>query len=78
MMYKQISLFDGFDATEKIAYDQLKLRSEREVLLFLKQFITLEEDELTPYRHKNGYYQKKAHYINGKKVNRQVYAAVKK
>ena len=32
----------------------------------------------TPYKYKDGTYDKKAHYINGKRVNRQVYGYIKR
>ena len=45
---------------------------------FLRQFIILTEIPCTPYKYKDGTYDKKAHYINGKRVNRQVYGYIKR
>jgi len=76
---KIISLFDEeFEATHKDAYKQYRIRNERDLIRFLKYFTKLEEEDTTPYKHKNGYYSKKAHYVNGRRVNRQVYNYLKK
>jgi len=75
---KQIALFDNFNVQEKDIYDQAKIKTDREMFRYLKQFIVLEEENITRYKHKLGYYHKKAHYINGKKVNRQIFNYVKK
>lgn len=71
-------LFDKeFEVSAKIN-EQFKLKSDVEMFKFLRQFITLTETECTPYKYKRATYEKKAHYINGKKVNRQVYHYVKR
>ena len=74
---EQLCLFDDFTFSEKNPYKQFKIKNTRELIRFLKQFIVLREDDITPYKHKPAYYNKKAHYINGQRVNRQVYAFVK-
>ena len=63
---------------KKLDDDRIKIGSDSEMLIFLKQFITLTETDCTPYKHKKSSYNKKAHYINGKKVNEQVYNYIKK
>lgn len=74
-----IDLFgEDFICTPINYYEQTKLRTDREMFRYLKQFITLEELPRTNYKHKLGYYKKKGHYINGKKVNRYIYNYVKK
>lgn len=60
-----------------IQNNQLKFRSDADMIRFLRQFINLEELPVTNYKHKLGHYKKKGHYINGKKVNRYVYNYVK-
>lgn len=75
---EQVTLFDNFVPQEKDIYDQAKIKTDREMFKYLKQFIVLEEENITRYKHKLGYYPKKAHYINGKKVNRQIFNYVKK
>ena len=56
-----------------------KIKNDEEMLEFLRNFIVLTETPCTPYKYKRGKtYAKKAHYINGKKVNRQVYGYVKR
>jgi len=72
-----ISIFDEDGCTIKEQYDQVKLKNDLDMLRFFKQFIKVEEENRTPYKHKLGYYKKKAHYINGRKVNRYVYQYVK-
>lgn len=75
---KKVSLFpEEFTAKEKDYYPQFKISSENELLNYLKQFIIIDEVDKTPYKHKPAYYNKKAHYVNGKKVNRQVYSYIK-
>lgn len=69
-------LFEGYEATARDG--QFKIKSEKDMFVFLRQFITLTETSSTPYKRKAGSYLKKAHYINGKKVNRQVYGYVKR
>ena len=58
--------------------DRIKIGSDSEMLIFLKQFITLTETDCTPYKHKKSSYNKKAHYINGKKVKEKVNNYIKK
>lgn len=53
------------------------IKTDYEMIRYLRQFITLTETETTPYKHKSAYYNKKAHYINNVKVNRYVYNKVK-
>jgi len=73
-----VSLFgDEYSTNKKEVYNQFKLKSEKELLKYLKQFITISEEPITPYKYKDGYYNKKAHYINGQKVNRDVYKYIK-
>ena len=69
-------LFEEFEVKERAG--QFRISSEKEMFSFLRQFISLTETESTPYKRKPGSYSKKAHYINGKKVNRQVYGDVKR
>jgi len=74
---EQVILFEDFETGEKYTYNQFKIRNDREVIRFLKQFIILEETPTTNYKHKLGKYNKKGHWINGKKVNQQVYNYIK-
>jgi hypothetical protein len=69
-------LFDEFEIKERTR--QFRISSEKEMFAFLRQFISLTETESTPYKRRPGAYPKKAHYINGKKVNRQTYGYVKR
>lgn len=74
-----IDLFgEEFEIKDVDPYNQFKLKSDREMFRYLKQFIILEELPVTNYKHKLGHYNKKGHYINGKKVNRYIYNYVKK
>lgn len=77
---KMNSLFDikNEKLNKKLDDDRVKIESDEEMLIFLKQFITLTETDCTPYKHKKSTYDKKAHYINGKKVNKQVYNYIKR
>lgn len=70
-------LFENYKTIDR-AGEQFKIKSEKEMFRFLRQFITLTETSSTPYKRKAGSYSKKAHYINGKKVNRQVYNYIKR
>lgn len=71
-----ISMWDEFPL-DYATNSQVKFRTDTEMFRFLKQFIQLEEENMTPYKRKNGYYNKKAHYLNGKKINRYIYAYIK-
>ncbi len=54
------------------------MKSEKELFAFLRQSVSLIETESVPYKRKPGSHSKKAHYVNGRKVDRQVYGCVKR
>lgn len=71
------ALFDGYEPTDRLG-KRFRIKSDDEMLAFLRRFVSLTETESTPYKRKPGSYPKKAHYINGEKVNEQAYSYVKK
>ena len=72
------NLFDKDYEIKDKAEGQFKIKSDAEMFKFLRQFIILTEIPCTPYKYKDGTYDKKAHYINGKRVNRKVYGYIKR
>lgn len=49
-----------------------------DLLHLMAELSSVDEESTTPYKNDYAYYFKKAHYVNGRKVNRQVYARVRK
>lgn len=70
-------LFEDYDSIDR-GGKRFRIQSDEEMLRFLRRFLTLTETDETPYRRRPGTYPKKAHYINGEKVNEQAYSYVKK
>lgn len=55
-----------------------QFKTDKEILEWFLYNSQLNISPVTPYKHKITYYNKQAHYINGKKVNRHIYKDIKK
>jgi antirestriction protein len=55
-----------------------KISESVDLLHLIAEFSSVNEESKTPYKNDYAYYSKRAHYVNGRKVNRRVYARVRK